>query len=71
MSDIGIRKAIKAAGGVRALARLLGIDHASILRWKRVPAERLIEVERVTNVPRESLRPDLFRQPPKREADCA
>lgn len=61
MRDPGIDKAVKAAGGARALARLLGIGHVSVLRWQRIPANRIIEIERLTGVPRENLRPDLYR----------
>ena len=57
----GKAAAIKAAGGVRALARALGIKHASIVGWSEIPAGRLVDVERVTGVPREILRPDLYR----------
>ena len=59
--DKGLEKAIEAAGGIRALARALGISHQAILQWRRVPAERVVEVEEVTGVPREILRRDLYR----------
>jgi hypothetical protein len=32
----------------------------SIGKWKRVPAGRVIALERLTGVPREKLRPDLY-----------
>jgi hypothetical protein len=60
--DKGVEAAVEAAGGVRPLARLLGISHQAIVQWDRVPAARLLEVERLTRVPREDLRPDLFRR---------
>ena len=56
-----IRLAIEAVGGHRKLARLLGINHQSIASWDRIPGERLIEIEILTGVPREQLRPDLYR----------
>jgi DNA-binding transcriptional regulator YdaS (Cro superfamily) len=59
--DAGLTKAIEAAGGVRALARALGIKHPAILQWVRIPAQRVVDIERVTGVPREQLRPDLYR----------
>ena len=61
--DEGLEAAITAAGGMRALARKLGISHQAILQWRKIPAERVIEIETVTNVPREILRPDLYRRP--------
>jgi hypothetical protein len=60
--DEALQEAIKAAGGVRALGRMLGTSHTAIMRWEKVPAARVVEVERFTGVPRERLRPDLYRQ---------
>ena len=51
-------------GAVAHLARELGISHAAIRQWGRVPAERVVEVERITGIPREALRPDLYRRAP-------
>jgi DNA-binding transcriptional regulator YdaS (Cro superfamily) len=52
--------AIKAAGGIRTLARKLVIHRETIEQWKRIPAERLQAVAKVTGLPRHVLRPDLF-----------
>ncbi len=60
MND-GLKTAIKAAGSLRALSRLLGITHSAILQWEKVPAERMLKIEKVTGVARERLRPDLYR----------
>lgn len=60
-NEAGVRIAIKTAGGLRPLARLLGnITAQAISQWEKVPAERVLEVERVTGVPRGVLRPDLY-----------
>jgi DNA-binding transcriptional regulator YdaS (Cro superfamily) len=59
--EAGIRAAIKAAGGKRAFARLLGITPQAIWQWDKVPAERILEIEQVTGVARERVRPDLYR----------
>lgn len=44
------------------LAAMLGVNKTSTMRWceRGVPVDRLIEVERVTGIPRQKLRPDLF-----------
>jgi DNA-binding transcriptional regulator YdaS (Cro superfamily) len=55
-----LQEAILAAGSVTALARAIGIAPQAISQWERVPAERVLEVERVTRVPRGRLRPDLY-----------
>jgi DNA-binding transcriptional regulator YdaS (Cro superfamily) len=63
--DDGLYAALKAAGGVRALARLLGLNPQSIYQWGRggmphVPAKWIIQIETVTDVSRNILRPDLY-----------
>ena len=59
--DPGLSKAIEAAGGLRVLARGLGLGPGSIAQWYRVPYKQLLDVERLTGIPREKLRPELFR----------
>lgn len=44
------------------ISREIGITHGAVSQWRRVPAERVIDVERVTGIPREALRPDLYPQ---------
>lgn len=58
--DDGLKAAIKAAGGLRALARLLGISHQAILQWKKIPASRILEIEAAAGIARERLRPELY-----------
>jgi TorA maturation chaperone TorD len=60
MRDGGLEQAIDKAGGVRALARELGLSQPAVTNWKRVPAERVLEVEAATGVSRSALRPDLY-----------
>jgi DNA-binding transcriptional regulator YdaS (Cro superfamily) len=58
--DAGLVLAIKAAGSMRALAGELGLSSQAFSEWKRVPAHRILQVEAVTRIPREKLRPDLY-----------
>jgi len=60
MRDPGLDEAIRAAGGVGALARKIGISQPSVSNWARVPAERVLSVEAATGVNRGTLRPDLY-----------
>lgn len=53
------------AGGMVALAEQLRITRSAIHQWKQVPANRVLEVERITGVSRYALRPDIFGKPPK------
>jgi DNA-binding transcriptional regulator YdaS (Cro superfamily) len=59
----GLEKAIEVAGGIRALGRMLGISHSAIRQWEgEIPAKRIIDIETLTGIPREELRPDLYRR---------
>jgi DNA-binding transcriptional regulator YdaS (Cro superfamily) len=60
MTDSGLSKAIERAGNASALARALNITPAAVLQWRRVPTSRVLEVEQITGVPREQLRPELY-----------
>ena len=43
------------------VARKLEVDKATVTRWaqKEIPPGRVLDVERVTGIPRQELRPDL------------
>ena len=45
------------------IARGLGLSRAAITKWPRVPAERVVAVEKITGIPRQLLRPDLWSTP--------
>jgi TorA maturation chaperone TorD len=64
---LGLQEAIRAAGGIGALARALGISQPSVSNWQRIPAERVLAVEALTGVSRSVLRPDLY--PLEKDAD--
>jgi DNA-binding transcriptional regulator YdaS (Cro superfamily) len=64
--DAGLQLAIKAAGSVHALARLLGVSRPAVSQWTRVPVHHILQVESRTGVPREKLWPDLYRRSRKR-----
>lgn len=38
----------------------IGISAAAVSQWRRVPAERVLEVEKASGVSRSALRPDLY-----------
>src|SRR5437016_6323801 len=69
MRDSGLEEAIRAAGGVGALARKIGISQPSVSNWSNVPAERVLAVESVTGVKRTVLRPDLYGLAPADDLD--
>ena len=55
-----VERAAEKAGGVVALARELGIKHNALYSWNRVPAERVLDIERITGISRHEQRPDIF-----------
>ena len=63
MRDAGLNEAIRAAGGVSQLAEKIGISQPSVSNWHKIPAERVLTVEKVTGVSRTTLRPDLYPAP--------
>jgi DNA-binding transcriptional regulator YdaS (Cro superfamily) len=44
------------------LADIFGVNKTTVMRWedRRVPAERVIEIEARTGIPRHDLRPDIY-----------
>lgn len=44
------------------LARAAGVNKSTVTRWakRRVPAEQVLHVERLTGISRHDLRPDLY-----------
>lgn len=55
-----LERAVKAAGGRRQLAEAIGVSRQNIYKWRKVPAEQVMKVEKVTGVPRSELRPDIY-----------
>jgi DNA-binding transcriptional regulator YdaS (Cro superfamily) len=53
--------ACEKAGGVRALGRAIGINYQNIQSWKTIPAHWIVPIEEATGIPREKLRPELYR----------
>lgn len=63
MNETRLTTLLKAQGlRLIDLARKLEVDKGTVTRWsiKEVPLTRVFDVERVTGIPREELRPDFF-----------
>lgn len=61
--DDTVHRAIRAAGNGSILARELGISPQALFQWDTVPPLRVLEVERITGIPRHELRPDIYPPP--------
>lgn len=62
MSKSFIREAVKKAGGRGAVARSLNVTPEAVRQWEvnKIPAERAVDLERLSGVHRSYLRPDLW-----------
>jgi DNA-binding transcriptional regulator YdaS (Cro superfamily) len=58
-----LKRAIVAAGKAETLASELGISPQALSQWETVPPLRVLDVERITGVPRYELRPDIYPVP--------
>ena len=72
MTQTAIQRAADLIGGQSALARSLKVTPQAVQKMcatGRVPAERVLDIEKATGVSRSELRPDLY--PPKQKRAAA
>ena len=57
------QQAVKIVGGVSETARRAGVTRQAVQHWVRVgfPADRLLDLEKALGLPRDVLRPDIFK----------
>lgn len=60
--DPMISAAAKKCGGLTQLSIALGLTGSAAYQWKRIPVSRVAAIEKLTGIPREVLRPDIFRK---------
>lgn len=58
-------------GRLTRIAEALGVTPWAVCKWRKVPAERVLAVERVTGIPRYKLRPDIYPPPTPISGDGA
>lgn len=58
-----VKIAAEKNGGLVKLAELLSMKHQSFYSWEKVPAERVLDLERLSGVARHKLRPDIYPAP--------
>lgn len=56
-----VSKAIESVG-LADLAKACGVSYQAVRKWEsgRIPAERAVQVSKVTGIPLNELRPDLW-----------
>jgi len=63
-----VMKSLRAQQGMLSrIAREIGVYAQAVHQWQMVPLDRVVDVERITGIAREKLRPD-YHLP--RSADC-
>lgn len=58
-----LERACKAVGGKKKMAEQLSVVPSAISMWlkrNRIPAEYVLQIERVSGVSRHELRPDIY-----------
>lgn len=63
MSRTGIEVVRASVRSMAWLANELQITRGAVSQWDRVPAERVLEVSRITGLSPNILRPDIFGEP--------
>jgi len=69
--DPALLRAIEAVGTAGDLAAKIGVSPQALSQWKRVPVNRVLDVERITRISRHELRPDIFGPGPALAAEVA
>lgn len=63
----GLKRIRAARGMARFIADSLNISEPAVSKWLEIPAKRVLDIERITNIPRNELRPDLYPKESKRK----
>lgn len=65
MDKSTFEKIVESVGSQRQLALSLGVTPQALTKWKvrGIPAERVLDVERLSGVSRYEIRPDVFGAP--------
>jgi DNA-binding transcriptional regulator YdaS (Cro superfamily) len=55
-----VERVICALGGVSRASEVLHISMQAVSKWKRIPSGRIDQIERLTGIPRNEMRPDIY-----------
>ena len=62
--DKGLAEVLKHTETLSGLAKLVDVWPSSACRWKRVPVEYVLKIEKKTGISRYVLRPDIYGRAP-------
>lgn len=57
-----INVAAKKLGGIVRMSEALGLSRGAASQWFEIPVDHVARLEELTGIPREVLRPDIFRR---------
>ena len=57
-----IHEAASKLGGIVAMSQALGLSRGAAANWSEIPVNHVARLEKLTGIPREVLRPDIFRR---------
>jgi DNA-binding transcriptional regulator YdaS (Cro superfamily) len=62
--NVGVQLAVDKAGGTYALAERCAVSQPTVMKWvfTSCPPARAVQIEQETGVPREVIRPDIFKK---------
>jgi DNA-binding transcriptional regulator YdaS (Cro superfamily) len=49
-------------GGIVKMSEALGLSRGAASQWREIPIDHVARIEKLTGIPREVLRPDIFRR---------
>ena len=58
--DDALVRVLEAAGGPSKVAEYLGLVPSAVTQWTRVPARHIHRLEKLTGIPAQDIRPDLW-----------
>ncbi|MBX2989481.1 MAG: hypothetical protein KF802_16450 [Bdellovibrionaceae bacterium] len=55
-----VRRCVEAAGGFKPFCKGVNRTRQAVYGWKKIPADLVVKAEKITGIPREKIRPDLY-----------
>lgn len=64
MKAVSVARVIEKAGGPSAVGTAIGKTRQAVAKWLRIPPQHVLTLERLSGIPKEKIRPDIY--PPER-----